>query len=381
MIAPQIRARVRPCGSAMDARSGRGRRDVHRTLILTDDADRGQRLARNLGGGAHIAVHDLYGDEPAPAGAGLLIADVSAVTSESVLRLRRTLSAVRGEGVPLLYLIHGNVGRGEIQATALGATRSLPAMTATAMLLNAVAGLHAAVVKPPAAAGPQRHVEEARAAFSAIFRGNEPPAPPLVDSGTEIVSRAIRATRVRDWLDVVARFDDVTHRHCLTVAGLAAAFASALGLREVDAHRLTKGALLHDIGKARVPLAILNKPGPLTPEERREMDRHPVLGHEMLTGSGYDAMMLGVVRSHHEFLDGSGYPDGLAAGAIPDLVRLVTICDIFAALIEWRPYKAPKTAEQAYAALTGMGSRLDADLVRAFGPVAAACGSPMRAAS
>ena len=349
-----------------------------RTLILTDDAERGRRLARNLGG-QDVAIHDLYGDDPAPEAAGMIIADVSAVTSESVLRLRRTLSAARGRGAPLLYLIHGNLERGEIQANALGATRTLPALNATGMLLNAVASLRAGPAAKPQATGAVRQVEEAREAFAAIFRPNAAPAAPLVDNGTELVNQAIRETHVRDWLAVVARFDDATHRHCLTVAGLAAAFAAALGLREIDAHRLTKGALLHDIGKAQVPLAILNKPGPLDPDERREMDRHPVLGHAMLVDSGYDAPMLEVVRSHHEFLDGTGYPDGLRADAIPDLVRLVTICDIFAALTERRPYKAPKSAEQAFAILVEMGSKLDGALVSAFGPVAAACGTPLKA--
>ena len=278
------------------------------TLILTDDAARGERLVRNLGGGSHLVVHDLYGDAPAPSGSGLIIGDVSALTSESVRRLRGALVGSRGAGVPYLHLIHGNVGRGEIQATALGATRALPASIATAMLINAVASLNGVDHGPVAAGDPPNRACEARAAFAALFAAKAPPAKAAVAVGADMVDRAIRETNIRDWLDMVARFDDVTHRHCLTVAGLAAAFARAMGLNDADAHRLTQGALLHDIGKAQVPLAILNKPGPLTPEERREMERHPALGHAMLLGGGYDALMLAVVRSHHEYLDGSGYP-------------------------------------------------------------------------
>jgi HD-GYP domain-containing protein (c-di-GMP phosphodiesterase class II) len=84
-------------------------------------------------------------------------------------------------------------------------------------------------------------------------------------------------------------------------------------------------------------------------------------------------MTLAVVRSHHEYLDGSGYPDGLRAAEIPDLVRLITICDIYAALMEARPYKHPKSAREAFAILERMGTKLDGDLVRAFGRVAVAC--------
>lgn len=90
----------------------------------------------------------------------------------------------------------------------------------------------------------------------------------------------------------------------------------------------------------------------------------------MLRGQGFSALMLAVVRSHHELLDGSGYPDGLWGGAIPDLVRLITVCDIFGALIERRPYRAPMSGGEAYAILEGMGEKLDRDLVRAFQPVA-----------
>ena len=352
-----------------------------RTVILTDDLGRGERLMRNLGGGPTLVLHDLYGDAEPPKGAALVISDVSALTSDAVLRLRRALAVSRDKTTPFLALIHGNLGRGEIQATALGATQTLSASAANAMLINAVAALNHSCSEPEMRSDLRRSAEEARANFKAIFRADTAPATAIVDAGTNIVNRAIRESKVREWLNVVAGFDDVTHRHCLSVAGLAAAFARTLGLNDADAHTLTKGALLHDIGKARIPLSILNKPAPLTPEERVEMDRHPAIGHAMLVDGGYDARTLAVVRSHHEYLDGSGYPDRLGAAEIPDLVRLITICDIFAALIEARPYKAPKSIQEAYAILGTMGPKLDTDLVRAFRQVAVACEQPAYRAS
>ena len=167
-------------------------------------------------------------------------------------------------------------------------------------------------------------------------------------------------------------FDDATHQHCLLVAGLAAAFSVTLGLSEVDRHRLAKAALLHDVGKVRVPTAILNKPGPRTEGEMAVMRTHPAEGHAMLLGGGFEDAMLTVVRSHHEMLDGSGYPDGLKGASIPDLVRLVTVCDIYGALIERRSYKPPMAAGRAFGLLQGMAGRLDGDLVRAFTPIVAA---------
>ncbi|MWV22859.1 HD-GYP domain-containing protein [Methylobacterium sp. 2A] len=355
---------------------------MHLTLILTDDMSRGQRLARNLGADKRALLHDLYGDDAPPAGAGLIISDVSALTSESVRRLRHALTLARGPETPFLMLIHGNFGRGELQATALGATRALPASAANALLLNTVAGLtDGGVARTPTRGGLHDQATAARDVFASIFRADGPPNVATVESGAALVNQAIRETKVRDWLAVVANFDDNTHRHCLSVAGLAAEFARTLGLNEADSRYLVKGALLHDIGKAKIPRAILNKPAPLTPEERREMDRHPAIGHAMLVNENYDPLTLAVVRSHHEYLDGSGYPDGLRDKEIPDLVRLITISDIFAALIEARPYKAAKSAGEAYAILKSMGPKLDGDLVRAFAAVAGACDVPQRASA
>ncbi len=99
------------------------------------------------------------------------------------------------------------------------------------------------------------------------------------------------------------------------------------------------------------------------------MRTHAALGYDMLVDSGFSPEMLQVVRSHHEMLDGSGYPDGLRAPEIPDLVRLVTICDIYGALIERRPYRAPMPGGEAYGIVQSMTGRLDPDLVTAFLPV------------
>lgn len=355
---------------------------MRRTLILTDDVSRAERIVRNLGADRRVQLHDLYGDETPPTAAGLIISDVSALTSESVRRLRHALAIARGPDTPFLALIYGNLGRGEIQATALGATRVLPASAAATLLLNTVASLTAAgAATPPTRRDLVDQAAAARAVFATIFRDDGPPSVATVESGATLVNQAIRETKIRDWLAVVASFDDNTHRHCLSVAGLAAEFARTLGLNDTDSRFLVKGALLHDIGKAKIPRAILNKPAPLTPEERREMDRHPAIGHAMLIDGNYDPLTLAVVRSHHEYLDGSGYPDGLRGAEIPDLVRLITISDIFAALIEARPYKAPKPATEAYAILKSMGPKLDGDLVRAFAAVAGACDVPQRASA
>lgn len=262
--------------------------------------------------------------------------------------------------------------RCQTQANALGATAILPAETPRAVLLdkvdamlgpgaaNAPAGLHRRFIAASAALGDLLD--------SAASGGHLPAS--AIDDSVEALNRAAEGGDLDAWLDLVWQHDDATYQHCLLVSGLAAAFAHRLGFGEADRRLITGAAVLHDIGKARIPLDILRKPGKLSAEEHEIIRQHPRIGHEMLTAQGgFAPMVLAAVLSHHEYLDGTGYPQGLRADQIPDPVRLITICDIYAALIERRPYRAPKPPEEAYAILVGMAEKLDLDLVRVFGEV------------
>jgi HD-GYP domain-containing protein (c-di-GMP phosphodiesterase class II) len=152
---------------------------------------------------------------------------------------------------------------------------------------------------------------------------------------------------------------------------VAVGFALNIGFSSSDVKRLGIAATLHDIGKAKIPLSILDKPDRLDPGEEEIMRRHPVIGYELLKDiPDISPEILDGVRHHHEYLDGSGYPDGLSAPEISDLVRLLTISDIFAALIESRPYRPPMARQKAYEILGGMGGKLERPLVRAFKNVA-----------
>nr|WP_254803857.1 HD domain-containing phosphohydrolase [Methylobacterium sp.]USU34636.1 HD domain-containing protein [Methylobacterium sp.] len=189
-----------------------------------------------------------------------------------------------------------------------------------------------------------------------------------IEGGIDPVVDAMRDGGLRRWLDVVAAHDDFTLRHCLLVAGLAAHLALHLGLSAKDRATLVRAGLVHDVGKASIPLAILNKPGPLDPDEMATMRTHPAAGHAILLASGMsDPTTLAATRHHHEMLDGSGYPDGLSGEQIGDAVRLLTICDIGAALIEQRPYRLPMPQADALVVLRKMALRgLDPALVEVF---------------
>jgi putative nucleotidyltransferase with HDIG domain len=173
------------------------------------------------------------------------------------------------------------------------------------------------------------------------------------------------------WLDTVRRHHEGTYQHCLLVTGVAVDFGLSLGLSGADIRRLNTAAMFHDIGKAHVPLAVLDKPGQLDARERALIETHPVIGYDVLkVTDGISPEVLDAVRHHHEYLDGSGYPDGLCAESISDVVRILTIADIFAALIENRSYRPQMPREKAYDIICNMHGKLEKPLVAAFRDVA-----------
>ncbi|MCJ2061151.1 HD domain-containing protein [Methylobacterium sp. J-088] len=335
-------------------------------LLITDDLRRAERLARDFDAATASHIHDLYSDKLPAMRPELIVSDIEVLTSDAIVRLRRILGQARDDGVPFLFLVHGNAARVEAQARVLGAT----ATTRPQDLLGALDRMQPQIHVIPIAAREQ--AVEARRFFEQFLFAGRPITPAVADTGTELVARAVSESGICDWIRAVQLFDDATHQHCLLVAALAAAFSGMLGLCATDRHRLTKAALLHDVGKIHVRTAILNKPGKLAEAEMAVMRTHPAQGYAMLVDQGFEDEVLAVVRSHHEMLDGSGYPDGLKGEQIPDLVRLVTICDIYGALIERRPYRPSMTGERAYSILESMVGQLDGDLVRAFRPVAVA---------
>jgi putative nucleotidyltransferase with HDIG domain len=206
--------------------------------------------------------------------------------------------------------------------------------------------------------------------FSSACSG-DPIKASAVNSASDAVIGHLEASGLNAWIDVVRTHHSQTYQHCLLVTGLAVAFGQQIGVSHADRRRLSFAGMLHDIGKAGIPLAILEKPGKLDPEELAVMRKHPELGFDALKSMPELASeMLDMVVHHHEYLDGSGYPHRLAANEIADLVRMMTIVDVFGALIEARSYKPPMPADAAYGILVDMGGKLDQALVRAFKPVA-----------
>jgi len=342
-----------------------------RILLITDDPARSQGLAQDLSDGLSCEVHDLRAAEAPLGSATAIVTDVLDLGSASVERLRRRLAEVR-HGVPLIILLQTDSPRTRLLGVALGATHTLCAPFDTDRLRETLGASRAparvaAFSDEPVPACALRTAAAARGFYASVFVPDQPITPEVIDNGTQAIDLAIRETGIRDWVRAVRQFDDATHQHCLLVAGLAATFAIGLGFSLRDREHLVRAALVHDVGKARIPLEILNKAGPLDPAEKAVMRTHAALGHAILIeAGGFDDSILAVVRHHHEMLDGTGYPDRLSGDAIPDIVRMITVCDIYAALAERRPYRAPMPLPEAFRVLRSMESKLDMALVRSF---------------
>ncbi|MDN3518681.1 HD-GYP domain-containing protein [Aquisalimonas lutea] len=150
------------------------------------------------------------------------------------------------------------------------------------------------------------------------------------------------------WITNLKNRDEYTSLHCLNVCVLTLAFCQHLGYSRDELEQIGLGALLHDVGKTFTPKEILNKPGPLTDEEFAVMQRHPVDGYDVLRSAGnIPEMALKIVRSHHERINGKGYPDGLAGPSIPEPVLAVGIADSYDAMTSDRVYRDGMAAEKA----------------------------------
>jgi putative nucleotidyltransferase with HDIG domain len=161
--------------------------------------------------------------------------------------------------------------------------------------------------------------------------------------------------------------DPFLRGHAQRVCRLAVAIASHLGIRDSSLETVRVAALLHDVGKIDLPNDVLNKPAKLTDEEFAVVQEHPERGYEMLCSTPTLQKAAAGVRSHHERLDGSGYPDGLEGDEIPMEARIVAVADVWDALTSQRSYRDAMSKEDARRIMQHeAGSRLDCSCVRAL---------------
>jgi HD-GYP domain-containing protein (c-di-GMP phosphodiesterase class II) len=261
-------------------------------------------------------------------------------------------------------------------------------------------GLDVALAEPPASAAPAPPAAAAPPAATA-------PSPPLAASMSEELQRAAaickrgrravvtmfsdvrlgRAIDAEQCLPLVQQIsdsvfrnpgalvslarlkthDDYTYMHSVAVCALMVALARQLGLPDDECRQAGHAGLLHDIGKALMPPQVLNKPGKLTAAEFEVMRSHPGRGHALLVeGRGAGAATLEVCLHHHEKIDGSGYPHGLAGEQVSLLARMGAVCDVYDAITSNRPYKAGWDPAESIARMASWKGHLDERVFACF---------------
>jgi putative nucleotidyltransferase with HDIG domain len=188
------------------------------------------------------------------------------------------------------------------------------------------------------------------------------------------VAGAARNTKKQETRRILLSFarsiqerDIVTYEHSRRVATYAQRLTHSLGWSRRSARDLALAALVHDLGKTWIANDILNKSEALSDDERRAMERHPLIGARILIGCDVHSFFVDTVLYHHEAWDGHGYPTGLRGEEIPLSARILTVADVYDVLTSQRPYKAPLSIELARERLLlGSATSFDPTVVRAF---------------
>src|SRR5882672_1612954 len=349
-----------------------------RLLLASDRSDQSSELAsilKAVGEVDTIPTSEIP-DQPAGDLSGIVV-DINLRSPESVQAVRCKLQSEAYREMPRLFVLADALHHASMQAWALGATDTISRPFDARGILQRIRAAFpddSGYDETDRGKALNRGVEAAHAVMVKIFE-KLPAGEPLkfsdIAAAENKILKAIKHSSLREWLTTVGCHHNETYRHCLFVTGFAVAFAQHLGMREDDQRRLARAALLHDVGKAFIPVAILDKPSELTEEEADEIRHHPRRGYDALAAQGgFPPEMLDVVLHHHEFLDGTGYPNGLSGSQISDIVRLTTIVDIHSALVEKRAYRKPFAHAKAFAIMEAMDGKLDQHLLQAFRPVA-----------
>ena len=163
------------------------------------------------------------------------------------------------------------------------------------------------------------------------------------------------------------RHDEYTYMHSVAVCALMIALGRQLGLNERLLKKVGLAGMLHDVGKAAMPLDILNRPGKLTDPEYRVMRSHAARGHALLVeGGGVGPVVLDVALHHHEKVDGSGYPHGLAGDQISAVAKMGAICDVYDAVTSDRPYKKGWSPAESLRQMVQWKGHFDPKIFQAF---------------
>ena len=334
-----------------------------------------------------------------------VIVDINMRNAASVAALRDLLAKLPTR-LPRRFIVDNGPAThvSRVQANALGATHHITRHRAAAELRRSLSSM-ADLVRPIpptkraliAAAPGGSSVLSAGSSIVSLFEGlvgDHTLEAQAISLASAKVLSDVTSVGGEQWLNTVRQHHESTFQHCLLVTGVAATYATRNGLNRQLATTLVNAALVHDVGKATVPQQLLDKPGKLTDGEFEVIKGHPRAGYDYLKSHAHlPEAVLDAVLHHHEALDGSGYPDGLVGAQIAPLTRILTVCDIFAAMVESRSYKSALPPSSAimtlvdmalrsrvdYEAVRRLASAFDIDLPDTMEELAASLGQPKRA--
>lgn len=262
-----------------------------------------------------------------------------------------------------------SLGRFEV----LGADVELPDTTAPAVRSPQRKGLSAQAGMTPISMEIERArdiclagKQQIEAMFNDLRLGNTVNQQSVVPLVEEIAASVWRNPAALISVARLKTHDDYSYLHSVAVSALMLALARQLGLDERQTRLAGLGGLMHDLGKAFMPLAVLNKPGRLTDEEFDTMKTHPVAGADALQAGGADSEVVDIALHHHERMDGRGYPHGLQDEDISLLARMGAVCDVYDAVTSVRPYKQPWEPATAMREMARWAGHFDTRVFNAF---------------
>jgi HD-GYP domain-containing protein (c-di-GMP phosphodiesterase class II) len=298
-----------------------------------------------------------------------------------VIRDPVDLDKLRGSGVTGVWIDISkglDVAAGSGPQTPAPAPAPAPATTRPAAPLPANAP-QAATAPPPspsssmqdelrqAAALCKQGKERVQSMFNEVRLGRAVDAETCLPLVQDIADSVFRNPGALVSLARLKTQDDYTYMHSLAVCALMVALGRELGLSADRCREAGLAGLMHDLGKAAMPLEVLNKPGKLTEDEFAIMRSHPLRGHEMLVeGRGATDVVLDVCLSHHERMDGTGYPHRVPGEAISLVARMGAVCDVYDAITSNRPYKAGWDPATSIAAMASWKGHFDPRVFKAF---------------
>lgn len=212
----------------------------------------------------------------------------------------------------------------------------------------------------------QQGKPEVQAMFNEARLGNSLKLDYMMDLVDEIAGSITREPSAMLSVARLKNHDDYTYLHSMAVCGLMIALGKTLGLDEPALRRVGMGGLLHDVGKAAVPLAILNKAGSLDDEELRVMREHPVVGAQILMECDAGSDLIDIALHHHEKYDGSGYPHRLKGEEISLYARMSAVCDVYDAVTSTRAYRNGWTPAEAMHQMMSWRGHFDPALLHTF---------------